>query len=72
MQADGRIHATFPRWWRAPDDSPRTNPNLHNIPVRSNEGRRLRYAFVPTEGWLLAVSDYNQIELRILAHLSQD
>ena len=48
------------------------NPNLHNIPVRSSEGRRLRYAFVPTEGWLLAVSDYNQIELRILAHLSQD
>jgi DNA polymerase-1 len=40
--------------------------------VRSVDGRRLRYAFVPTEGWLLAVSDYNQIELRILAHLSQD
>jgi DNA polymerase-1 len=48
------------------------NPNLHNIPVRSAEGRRLRYAFVPSEGWTLAVADYNQIELRILAHLSQD
>jgi DNA polymerase-1 len=48
------------------------NPNLHNIPVRSFEGRRLRYAFVPSDGWLVAVSDYNQIELRILAHLSQD
>ena len=47
-------------------------PNLHNIPVRSKEGRRLRYAFLPSEGWELAVSDYNQIELRILAHLSQD
>ena len=69
---DGRIHATFhqtvARTGRLSSDS----PNLHNIPVRSQEGRRLRYAFGPSEGWLLAVSDYNQIELRILAHLSQD
>ena len=69
---DGRIHATFhqtvARTGRLSSDS----PNLHNIPVRSLEGRRLRYAFLPSEGWLLAVSDYNQIELRILAHLSQD
>jgi DNA polymerase I len=69
---DGRIHATFhqtvARTGRLSSDS----PNLHNIPVRSAEGRRLRYAFVPSEGWLLAVADYNQIELRILAHLSQD
>ena len=69
---DGRIHATFhqtvARTGRLSSDS----PNLHNIPVRSLEGRRLRYAFEPSEGWLLAVSDYNQIELRILAHLSQD
>ena len=69
---DGRIHATFhqtvARTGRLSSDS----PNLHNIPVRSLEGRRLRFAFVPSEGWQLAVSDYNQIELRILAHLSQD
>ena len=69
---DGRIHATFhqtvARTGRLSSDS----PNLHNIPVRSREGRRLRFAFLPSEGWQLAVSDYNQIELRILAHLSQD
>jgi DNA polymerase-1 len=44
----------------------------HNIPVRSSEGRRLRYAFGPTPGWKLLVADYNQIELRVIAHLSQD
>ena len=69
---DGRIHATFNQIVARTGRLSSENPNLHNIPVRSPEGRRLRYAFVPTEGWLLAVSDYNQIELRILAHLSQD
>jgi DNA polymerase-1 len=69
---DGRIHATFNQVVARTGRLSSENPNLHNIPVRSQEGRRLRYAFVPTEGWLLAVSDYNQIELRILAHLSQD
>jgi DNA polymerase I len=72
VRADGRIHATFQqtvaRTGRLSSDS----PNLHNIPVRGLEGRRLRYAFLPSGGWLLAVADYNQIELRILAHLSQD
>ncbi len=72
VASDGRIHATFQqtvaRTGRLSSDS----PNLHNIPVRGREGRRLRYAFLPSEGWLLAVADYNQIELRILAHLSQD
>lgn len=69
---DGRIHATFHQTVARTGRLSSENPNLHNIPVRSAEGRRLRYAFVPTEGWSLAVSDYNQIELRILAHLSQD
>jgi DNA polymerase-1 len=69
---DGRIHATFNQVVARTGRLSSENPNLHNIPVRSNEGRRLRYAFLPSEGWLLAVSDYNQIELRILAHLSQD
>jgi DNA polymerase-1 len=69
---DGRIHATFHQTVARTGRLSSENPNLHNIPVRSAEGRRLRYAFVPTEGWQLAVSDYNQIELRILAHLSQD
>ncbi|HEV2427064.1 MAG TPA: DNA polymerase, partial [Acidimicrobiales bacterium] len=70
--ADGRIHATFAqtvaRTGRISSDS----PNLHNIPVRTADGRRLRYAFTAAPGWRLAVADYNQIELRILAHLSQD
>ena len=69
---DGRIHARFSQVVARTGRLSSDNPNLHNIPVRSVDGRRLRYAFVPTEGWLMAVSDYNQIELRILAHLSQD
>ena len=72
VSSDGRIHARFMQTVARTGRLSSENPNLHNIPVRSKEGRRLRYAFVPTEGWLFAVSDYNQIELRILAHLSQD
>ncbi|HEY1824554.1 MAG TPA: DNA polymerase I [Acidimicrobiales bacterium] len=72
VQDDGRIHAMFTQTVARTGRLSSENPNLHNIPVRSAQGRRLRYAFVPSEGWLLAVSDYNQIELRILAHLSQD
>jgi DNA polymerase-1 len=70
--ADGRIHATFHQTVARTGRLSSENPNLHNIPVRTSEGRRLRYAFLPSDGWLLAVADYNQIELRILAHLSQD
>ena len=47
-------------------------PNLHNIPVRSEEGRQFRVAFVPAEGCQLLVADYNQIELRCIAHLASD
>ncbi|MGA7834913.1 MAG: DNA polymerase I [Acidimicrobiales bacterium] len=72
VESDGRIHAMFSQVVARTGRLSSENPNLHNIPVRSLEGRRLRYAFLPSEGWLLAVSDYNQIELRILAHLSQD
>jgi DNA polymerase-1 len=72
VASDGRIHATFHQTVARTGRLSSDNPNLHNIPVRSKEGRRLRYAFVPTKGWELAVADYNQIELRILAHLSQD
>jgi DNA polymerase-1 len=72
VQSDGRIHATFHQMVARTGRLSSDGPNLHNIPVRSKEGRRLRYAFLPSEGWELAVSDYNQIELRILAHLSQD
>ncbi|HEY5104131.1 MAG TPA: DNA polymerase I, partial [Acidimicrobiales bacterium] len=72
VSPDGRIHARFMQTVARTGRLSSENPNLHNIPVRSKEGRRLRYAFIPSEGWLFAVSDYNQIELRILAHLSQD
>ncbi len=69
---DGRIHATFnqtvARTGRLSSDA----PNLHNIPVRSDEGRRFRRAFVPAPGCELLVADYNQIELRCIAHLAED
>ena len=69
---DGRIHATFNQLVARTGRISSENPNLQNIPVRTPEGRRLRYAFVARKGWALCVADYNQIELRILAHLSQD
>jgi DNA polymerase-1 len=69
---DGRIHATFnqtvARTGRLSSDA----PNLHNIPVRSEEGKRFREAFVPAVGTEFLVADYNQIELRVIAHLAED
>jgi len=70
--SDGRIHASFrqtvARTGRLSSDA----PNLHNIPVRSDGGRRFRKAFVPAPGCELLVADYNQIELRVIAHLAKD
>ena len=60
------------RPWPAPAGSARDQPNLHNIPVRSEEGRQFRKAFVPAPGYELLVADYNQIELRCIAHLADD
>src|SRR6478609_5886158 len=69
---DDRIHATFnqtvARTGRLSSDA----PNLHNIPVRSEQGKAFRKAFVPAEGCELLVADYNQIELRCIAHLAED
>jgi len=72
VQADGRIHATFQQTVARTGRLSSEDPNLHNIPVRSDEGRRFREAFLPAEGWRLLVADYNQIELRVIAHLAKD
>jgi len=69
---DGRIHATFRQTVARTGRLSSESPNLHNIPVRSAEGRRFREAFVAPKGWSLLVADYDQVELRIIAHLSGD
>jgi DNA polymerase-1 len=69
---DGRIHATFRQTVARTGRLSSDRPNLHNIPVRTEEGRRFREAFVPSEGRRLLVADYDQIELRAIAHLSGD
>jgi DNA polymerase I len=69
---DGRIHATFNQTVARTGRLSSDQPNLHNIPVRSEEGRQFRRSFVPAPGHLLLVADYNQIELRCIAHLAQD
>ena len=72
VAADGRIHATFNQTVARTGRLSSDQPNLHNIPVRSEEGRQFRKAFVPSAGCSLLVADYNQIELRCIAHLAQD
>ncbi|MDX2381029.1 MAG: DNA polymerase I [Acidimicrobiia bacterium] len=69
---DGRIHATFNQTVARTGRLSSDQPNLHNIPVRSEEGRQFRTAFVPAPGTSLLVADYNQIELRCIAHLAAD
>ncbi len=69
---DGRIHATFNQTVARTGRLSSDQPNLHNIPVRSDLGREFRRAFVPAEGCDLLVADYNQIELRCIAHLAED
>ncbi len=72
MADDGRIHATFNQTVARTGRLSSDQPNLHNIPVRTDEGRLFRTAFVPAPGTTLLVADYNQIELRCIAHLAQD
>jgi DNA polymerase-1 len=69
---DGRIHATFQQTVARTGRLSSDRPNLHNIPVRTEEGRRLRRAFIPAQGHSFLVADYDQIELRVIAHLSKD
>jgi len=70
---DGRVHASFNQGVAATGRLSSSDPNLQNIPVRTEDGRQIRQAFVPKEeGWSLLTADYSQIELRILAHYSGD
>tara|TARA_Y100001970_G_C14245433_1_gene867833 strand:- start:940 stop:3612 length:2673 start_codon:yes stop_codon:yes gene_type:complete len=70
--ADGRIRATFNQTVARTGRLSSEDPNLHNIPVRTSLGREFRKAFVPLDGYELLVADYNQIELRVIAHLAED
>jgi DNA polymerase-1 len=68
----GRVHTTFNQVGAATGRLSSSNPNLQNIPIKTQEGREIRAAFVPAEGWDLVIADYSQIELRLLAHMSRD
>jgi len=69
---DERIRATFNQTVARTGRLSSDRPNLHNIPIRTDEGRRIRRAFIPAEGCRFLVADYNQIELRVIAHLAHD
>ncbi len=72
MDSNGRIHSHFNQWATATGRLSSSNPNLQNIPIRGELGKRMRTCFVPQAGHVLISADYSQIELRVLAHMSND
>ena len=68
----GRVHTSYHQAVAATGRLSSSDPNLQNIPVRTEEGRRIRKAFIPADGHIMVAADYSQIELRIMAHLSAD